>query len=299
MLQKSLSQSNPVEILSVEDNDDDFNLIKIYIQDRFNNISLRRSEKITEIYEYLDQTETDILLLDLVVEGNKITTEYISEIKEKYKNIQIVVISGNEDIRIALDCINKGAQYILKGDNLELELIKSLSTAIHLINSRKEVSFLQNLLFKDESFKSVLYKNSKDQSKILVFKDFEKFPYHIDEPLDIFLLRLYTYISIGIGQGEAYNTGVVLLPSATNYNLLVYSFSKDSDQKSTENQIDYYQYIIFIPNHLIQYLPKLQFLESIFLKLFLSYEIDKMKPEDFDNVKKSILTYLKENFNIK
>ena len=302
MIIKSLSQNNPVKIMSVEDSDDDFDLIKYYISDHYNNIKLNRSRTIPEVQAHMNEIDKpDILLLDLIIEGIS-TIEYITKIKTDFPSMEIIVISGNEDVRIALECIQKGSQYVLKGDKLEIDLVRSLNNAMNLINSRKEVQFLQNLLFKEESYKSVLFKNSNNQAEIVYYKDFDKFPYHIDEPLDTFLLRLYTYISIGIGQGGAYNTGVVLLPSATNYHLLIYSFylNREGEGKSgLQNPINYYQYVIFVPNHLTQYLPNLQVMEPMYKKQFLKYNsIEEIKGDgEFLTIKRSVLTFLKANFN--
>lgn len=123
------------KFLSVEDSINDFRLIQRYLQKHFPRIHLTRVTNLNELEPELSINKYDILLLDLYL-GLDNSMLQIPQLISSYPRIQIIVVTAEDDIETALACINEGASYIVKGPQLETDLIKVMTYQAKVISSR-------------------------------------------------------------------------------------------------------------------------------------------------------------------
>lgn len=94
------------------------------------------------------------------ISGDKLLTK----IKKKSPHIPIIVISGQEDISVAVELLKIGARdYIIKGDNTKDLLWKSISNVRENVNLKHEVDDLKEQLQTKYSFDSIIGKSEPMQ----------------------------------------------------------------------------------------------------------------------------------------
>ncbi|MFZ4724408.1 MAG: sigma-54-dependent transcriptional regulator [Paludibacter sp.] len=97
----------------------------------------------------------------------------LAEIHNKYKNLPIIVISGQEDITVAVSLLKLGAlDYIIKDDHTKDLLWKSVNSIRENINLRQEVEDLKVQLQTNYSFENTIIGQSESIKNI--FKLIEK-----------------------------------------------------------------------------------------------------------------------------
>ncbi len=88
-------------------------------------------EDSTEVLKILSEKTVGIVLLDLSM-PNLSGKELLSIIKKEYPYIQVIVITGNDDIDSAVECIKCGAyDYITKPFNLD-KLLHTIKSAFEI-----------------------------------------------------------------------------------------------------------------------------------------------------------------------
>jgi len=112
-----------VKILYIEDNEDDYLILRGIINKIPNNsYALENVNSIQKATDYLLKKETDLILLDLGLPGFSGKEAY-SKIAEKFPNIPVIIMSGNEDKNVAYELITSGAEdFFIKG-NLHPDLL--------------------------------------------------------------------------------------------------------------------------------------------------------------------------------
>lgn len=283
-----------LKILSVEDSEDDFYLINTYINSHLELIELNHAKTISEMNEMMRHVDFDLILLDLFL-GGDCSIKLIPKLKHDYPNIEILVISAQDDIRTALECIELGASYIAKGKFLETDLIKTLYQLKRIISSRRENSILKDIAFQSENIPLVFLK--MNDIDYLVYKDFDQFPEELDESLEVFLHKFGTYSIVGIGQGEAYNVGLYQLPAvaAKNYTAFVYAFRlEDKHAFDPRLELGFFLFCLFVPNTLVRFIKNLEELSNNFECLFKPFKsIDELNAQALDRIKRKILNFIK------
>ena len=102
-----LNLDNPVNILSVEDNDLDYQKIKTPLADS-GLIQIERAEDIGIAFERLDEKSFDLIFVDYALpSGNAL--DFLAMMEEKQLEIPVVVITGKGDEMIASQVIQSGA----------------------------------------------------------------------------------------------------------------------------------------------------------------------------------------------
>lgn len=293
--QLKIKQSEPIlKILSVEDSEDDFYLIKTYITRHLKTAELSHVTTISEMNKMLTTHDFDIILLDLFL-GGESSFKFISKLKLDHHLTEIIVISAQEEIRTAVECIELGASYISKGKLLETDLIKTLYHMKRLITTRLENSILKEMVFQSENIPLAFLK--MDEIDYLVYKDFEYFPEDINESLEVFLHKFGTYSIVGIGQGEAYNVGLYQLPAGPSkkYSAFVYAMRlEDKSAYDPRLELGFFLYCMFIPNNMIGFIKSLEELANRFETLFKPFKsIDELKESDLDQIKQNIIDFIK------
>jgi DNA-binding NtrC family response regulator len=121
-----------------------------------------------EVMPLIEKKPIEVVLLDLsmpIVSGE----ELLDEITNRFPDIPIIIVTGNDEIDIAVKCMQKGASdYILKPVE-ESRLIGSVKKAIKLQELRKENRSLKQKIFLQkldhpEAFYHIITKNEKMQS---------------------------------------------------------------------------------------------------------------------------------------
>ncbi|MBN1842644.1 MAG: diguanylate cyclase [Deltaproteobacteria bacterium] len=127
-----------IKLLSVEDDDGDFEIIKD-IPDDYNQIGLSRARGIKEALEVLESDEFDLILLDHILpDGNGL--DFLTKMGEKGDEIPVVVITGKGDEMTASQLIKAGASdYLLKHKVTKDSLSRSINKALEKSRLKREV----------------------------------------------------------------------------------------------------------------------------------------------------------------
>jgi DNA-binding NtrC family response regulator len=121
-----------------------------------------------EVLPLIEKNPIEVILLDLtmpIVSGE----ELLEEITNRFPDIPIIIVTGNNEIDIAVKCMQKGAlDYILKPVE-ESRLIGSVKKAIELQQLRKENRSLKQKIFLQklehpEAFYHIITKNERMHS---------------------------------------------------------------------------------------------------------------------------------------
>ncbi len=131
-----------IKVLLIEDSKFAIQLTKKMLDeeksDRFNT-ELRCADSLAAGLEYLRGDKIDIVLLDLTLPDSQELNTF-KKVKAQVPDIPIVVMSGLEDERIAMDAVKKGAQdYLVKG-RIDRNLLKrSILYAIERNRAEKQI----------------------------------------------------------------------------------------------------------------------------------------------------------------
>jgi DNA-binding NtrC family response regulator len=121
-----------------------------------------------QVMSFIEKNQVEVLLLDLtmpIVSGE----ELLQETGNRFPGIPIIIVTGNNEIDIAVKCMQKGAlDYILKPVE-ESRLIGSIKKAVELRELRKENRSLKQKIFfhqleHPEAFYHIITKNKKMHS---------------------------------------------------------------------------------------------------------------------------------------
>lgn len=123
---KILNLDKPISILSVEDNDLDYQKIKTTIGHQ-KQIQIERAEDIDIGFELLEEKSYDLIFVDYALpSGNAL--DFIAKMEEKQLEIPVVVITGKGDEMIASQVIQSGAYDYLPKSKISS---KALARIIH------------------------------------------------------------------------------------------------------------------------------------------------------------------------
>jgi signal transduction histidine kinase len=146
--------SGPLTILCVEDSDTDFLLLEYYLNDSFLNPRplLCRVRTLAEALSALERTNGDdpfdIILLDLSLSDSLGSDTYI-RIAELAPKSPVTILSGNDDLELAVNLVQRGAQDYLSKDSLNGELLtRSILYGLKRQRSRIEMAELNSRLVK-------------------------------------------------------------------------------------------------------------------------------------------------------
>lgn len=117
-----------------------------------------------EVLPLLKKRLFDAILLDICM-PNVTGDEILAEAVEEYPFIPVIMLTGNDDINTAVECMKQGAfDYILKPIDKD-RLISSIKRAIEIRDLRFEVSMLKRHLLtgkmdNSEAFSNIIASNS-------------------------------------------------------------------------------------------------------------------------------------------
>ena len=121
-----------VRILLVEDNPADSRLVDVQLSEAASSadFEVTYAERLDEALEHLNETEFDVILLDLSLPDSS-GLETVSRMRTAASRAPLVVLSGQEDEEVALEALHMGAQdYLIKGQGDGNLIARSIRYAI-------------------------------------------------------------------------------------------------------------------------------------------------------------------------
>lgn len=104
----------PKYVLVLEDNDYHAELLTEVLDRHFSPVIIHIVDTIDAAFEFMGQTEYDLILSDSVIGGIPII-EHIKEIHKSHKDTPFIVITGKGDESLAAKLIKKGVnEYLVK-----------------------------------------------------------------------------------------------------------------------------------------------------------------------------------------
>ena len=115
-----------------------------------------------EVFESIQNFDPDIILLDIYLTTHN-GLEILKEIKIRYTDLPVIMITGYADVDIAVNAIKNGAyDFLLKPLDLD-QLNTVLKKASENLNLKREVETLQEILRQDELTPDYFGKSGKIQ----------------------------------------------------------------------------------------------------------------------------------------
>lgn len=83
--------------------------------------------------------------------------DILREVQNYNKDIQCVILSGQEKVDVVVDCYKNGAKgYIIKNDHATIELANVIQNLSHTSNLKKEVSYLQEQIIDRSKYNRII-----------------------------------------------------------------------------------------------------------------------------------------------
>ena len=134
------------EILIIDDNSDIRNIINDLITDA--GYKTRLAANYSQALNEIDKKLPDVAIIDVKLDkGDNDGLELLSHIKNKNKNIPVIIITGHANIEMAIKALKAGAfEFIEKPFNQE-RLLNFVNRAIENINLKNKNKEFENKLF--------------------------------------------------------------------------------------------------------------------------------------------------------
>ena len=166
------------EILIIDDNPDIRNILKDLISDAGyqTRIAANYNQALTEI----DKKLPDVAIIDVKLDkGDNDGIELLSHIKNKNKDIPVIIISGHANIEMAIKSLKSGAFEFLEKPFDEERLMNFVKRAVENFKLKNENKVLETKLFHSfdlvgnsqniEKIKEQIEKLSNSESRIFIY----------------------------------------------------------------------------------------------------------------------------------
>jgi DNA-binding response OmpR family regulator len=128
-LSSTLINEIPTQVLIVDDSAADRNLVRLSLQEATKFYSLDCAERLSEGLEKLSNSQPHVILLDLNLPDSQ-GNEGVQKVLHKAPDVPILVLTGADDDRMAVEAVRHGAQdYIVKGQMDSHELTRAMEQA--------------------------------------------------------------------------------------------------------------------------------------------------------------------------
>lgn len=115
-LKHNYKQRASMRILLIEDNPPDARIVQELLQEDFSKVKLDKAESISMVKEKFASTSYDIILSDLNLPDSE-NLNTLDAVLSIFPDCPVVVLTGNDDIRLGTEAVKKGAQdYIPKNE---------------------------------------------------------------------------------------------------------------------------------------------------------------------------------------
>ena len=137
-----MAVSETLTVLMIEDDPDDVVLVRESIRDvRDVSVRLQHADRLSSGLTELANGGVDVVLLDMMLpdsQGLETVLRTLSETESR--SIPIVILSGLDDTRMAMEAIHLGAQdYVVKGQMSGVELVRSMRYATERARIRADL----------------------------------------------------------------------------------------------------------------------------------------------------------------
>ena len=106
-----------LRVLLVEDSPSDALLVQRYLLEQHHKFEITSVETIRCAKKVLADAATDVIVLDMSLPDGE-GVSLIDQLQTTYRDVPIVVLTGNDDDELAIDSLRRGAQdYLVKGNN--------------------------------------------------------------------------------------------------------------------------------------------------------------------------------------
>jgi signal transduction histidine kinase len=140
-----------VKILLVEDDEDDYFIIKDYLSDTFLNYEIRWAQSFENFQSLLSQEQFDIVITDYML-GSTSGLEVLKLVKQQNSHTPVVILTGKGDESIDREAMRLGASdYLVKGSFGTPLIERSIRYALERAKNSK-------MLLDNESYKNSLNK---------------------------------------------------------------------------------------------------------------------------------------------
>jgi len=138
--------SENISILLIEDNPDDIDLFREVLSEVQNEtFTLTSVIRLNEGVSHLETESVDIVFLDLSLPDSH-GIEGLTKVHIQAPNVPVVILTGFDDDKTALDAMRLGAQdYLIKGDIEPRLLIKSIRYAIERKRAERAVQEIERV----------------------------------------------------------------------------------------------------------------------------------------------------------
>jgi diguanylate cyclase (GGDEF)-like protein/PAS domain S-box-containing protein len=124
IVESDLERASPLELLLVEDNPGDARLVTTYLRRSLDrDVRITHTSTLGEASERVREHHPDLVLLDLGLPDSR-GIDAVRGIQSVNGTAPIVVLTGHDDERMALEALQEGAQDYLVKDELDSEVLK-------------------------------------------------------------------------------------------------------------------------------------------------------------------------------
>ena len=129
--------NRPLKVFTVDDEEYYMELVKAKL-DKLGYHEVKAFSNGEDCLLEIIQEQPDVIILDFVIKEGMNGDEILKRIKLNYPNIQVIILSGQEDVDIATDIIRQGASdYVVKNKMSFFNIGNTLSKIHKLINSEE------------------------------------------------------------------------------------------------------------------------------------------------------------------
>lgn len=132
--------TRPYKVVLIDDDEDMLNLVSSYISSvSTDDIVLHSFSDPVAAMRFVRQNCVHIVITDIHLNDGEEGVDVITSCLNLQKGIQIIALSADNSMVVAIDCFNRGARYFLTKPVLKNELIKVISTCISFLNDWHEI----------------------------------------------------------------------------------------------------------------------------------------------------------------
>lgn len=150
-----------IKVLMIEDDEDDALILKEELSEQmdffYDTIHI---DSLTKSLEYLSSNTVDIIFVDLGLPESQGLETFLKLYKQA-SNTPIVVVSGNKDVKIAIECVKVGAADYLVKNELKNKILKRV-----IPYSIERQKIINNYSYKEKIF-SIISEKMNDFIAIL------------------------------------------------------------------------------------------------------------------------------------
>ena len=134
------------EILIIDDNSDIREILNDLIVEA--GYSTRLAANYNQALTEIDKKLPDVAIIDVKLDkGDNDGIELLSHIKNKNKNIPVIIISGHANIEMAINSLKSGAFEFIQKPFDKNRLLNFIKRAVENLNLKTENQFLEKKLF--------------------------------------------------------------------------------------------------------------------------------------------------------